>query len=57
MAIDLAPRSSYLVDCTAAIAFWDFAVFYALVMLVVMRFCVRLPSGGLADRPVPATAR
>ncbi|HEY1842549.1 MAG TPA: nitrate/nitrite transporter [Mycobacterium sp.] len=57
VAINLALRSSYLVDGTATIAFWDFAVFYALAVLVTMRFYVRLPSGGLADRPVLVTAR
>ncbi|MFZ1162604.1 nitrate/nitrite transporter [Mycobacterium sp.] len=57
VAINLALRSSYLVDGTATIAFWDFAVFYALAVLVTMRFYVRLPSRGLADRPVLATAR
>ncbi len=57
VAINLALRSSYLADGTATIAFWDFAGFYVLAALVTLRFYVRLPSGGLADRPVLATAR
>jgi MFS transporter, NNP family, nitrate/nitrite transporter len=57
VAINLALRSSYLVDGTATIAFWDFAAFYAFAVLVTARFYVRLPSGDAAVQPALATAR
>jgi NNP family nitrate/nitrite transporter-like MFS transporter len=57
VAINLALRSSYLVDGTATIAFWDFAAFYAFAVLVTARFYVRLPSGDAVVRPALATAR
>jgi NNP family nitrate/nitrite transporter-like MFS transporter len=56
VAINLALRSSYLIDGTATIAFWDFAAFYALAVLVTARFYVRLPSGDAAVEPALATA-
>ena len=54
VAINLALRSSYLAHGTATIAFWDFAVFYAIAALVTLRVYLRRPSQKIADQPVLA---
>jgi MFS transporter, NNP family, nitrate/nitrite transporter len=56
VAINLALRSSYLMDGTATMAFWGFAAFYAFAVLVTARFYVRRPSGSAAVQPALSTA-
>jgi NNP family nitrate/nitrite transporter-like MFS transporter len=56
VAINLAPRSSYLADGTATIAFGGFAVFYVIAALVTLRIYLRRPSQKIAEQPVLAAA-
>jgi MFS transporter, NNP family, nitrate/nitrite transporter len=58
VAINLVLRASYLADGTAAIAFWDFGVFYVIAALVTWRVYVRVPRvTAVAEQPVLAHTR